>query len=295
MDVNYEMYNVAIYIDYENIYKTLLKEKKNLLREGFFESISKWCKDNNLRIVKIVAYCNFDNEDLYKSYHQTILQEYGVNTVHTSNRGKNYADLQISIDAINDMYLNSNIDEFIIMSNDKDMSPLLNTIKSNKKKAILLTVGETYDYALCNVPDEHITLESILEKVDESKLYIHHIEDKVHENIQMYVREQLNLFSRKEEFKKFELNYAVENQVKYKHIMEYEMYHIFQILYQCKRIFIYQYDFRGKTFYGVACEEQKQEMLDLGIIQQEDIDHNFDFDFYINRSYECYNHKYASY
>ena len=221
MDINYEMFNVAIYIDYENIYKTLLKEKKNLLREGFFESISKWCKDNNLRIVKIVAYCNFDNEDLYKSYHQTILQEYGVNTVHTSNRGKNYADLQISIDAINDMYLNHNIDEFIIMSNDKDMSPLLNTIKSNKKKAILLTVGETYDYALCNVPDEHITLESILEKVDENNLYIHHIEDKVHENIQMYVREQLNLFSKKEEFKKFELNYAVENQVKYKHIMEY--------------------------------------------------------------------------
>ena len=295
MDLNNEMYNVAIYIDYENIYKTLLKEKKNLLREGFFESISKWCKDNNLRIVKIVAYCNFDNEDLYKSYHQTILQEYGVNTVHTSNRGKNYSDLQISIDAINDMYLNRNIDEFIIMSNDKDMSPLLNTIKSNKKKVILLTVGETYDYALCNVPDEHITLENILEKVDEKSLYIHHIEEKVHENIQMYVREQLNMFSKKEEFKKFELNYAVENQVKYKHIMDYEMYHIFQILYVSKKIFVYQYDFRGKTFYGVACEEQKKEMIDLDIIKEEDIQNNFDFEYLISKCYESYNHKYASY
>lgn len=295
MNLNNEMYNVAIYIDYENIYKTLLKERKNLLREGFFESISKWCRDQNLRIVKIVAYCNFDNEDLYKSYHQTILQEYGVNTVHTSNRGKNYSDLQISIDAINDMYLNHNIDEFIIMSNDKDMSPLLNTIKSNKKKAILLTVGETYDYALCNVPDEHITLENILEKVDESSLYIHRIEDKVHENVQMYVREQLNLFARTEEFKKFELNYAVENQVKYKHIMDYEMYHIFQILYEKHRIFIYRYDFRQKTFYGVASYEQMQEMIDKNIIQEEDIKTQFDFDYYINKCYDSYNHKYAGY
>jgi len=293
--LNNEMHNVAIYIDYENIYKTLLKERRNLLREGFFESISKWCKDQNLRIVKIVAYCNFDNEDLYKSYHQTILQEYGVNTVHTSNRGKNYSDLQISIDAINDMYLNHNIDEFIIMSNDKDMSPLLNTIKSNKKKAILLTVGETYDYALCNVPDEHITLENILEKVDERNLYIHRIEDKVHENVQTYVKEQLSLFAKTEEFKKFELNYAVENQVKYKHIMDYEMYHIFQILYETKRIFIYRYDFRQKTFYGVASYEQKQEMIDNNIIQEEDVRTQFDFEYYINKCYDSYNHKYAGY
>lgn len=295
MDLSSEMNNVAIYIDYENIYKTLLKERKNLLREGFFESISKWCRDQKLRIVKIVAYCNFDNEDLYKSYHQTILQEYGVNTVHTSNRGKNYADLQISIDAINDMYLNHNIDEFIIMSNDKDMSPLLNTIKSNKKRAILLTVGETYDYALCNVPDEHITLDNILEKVDDSTLYIHHIEDKVHENIQMYVKEQLNLFTRKEEFKKFELNYAVDNQVKFKHIMDYEMYNIFQILYESGRIFIYKYEFRGKIYYGVASSDLKQEMMDKEIVKEEDIQKNFDFDYYINKCYELYNHKYTNY
>ena len=28
--------NVAVYVDYENIHKTLLKEKTNVLREGFF-------------------------------------------------------------------------------------------------------------------------------------------------------------------------------------------------------------------------------------------------------------------
>ena len=82
---------------------------------------------------------------MYDSYHQSKLQEYGVETVHTSNRGKNYADMQLAIDVLNQMYLNENIDEFIIISNDKDMSPLINTIKANKRKAVLITANDNYE------------------------------------------------------------------------------------------------------------------------------------------------------
>ena len=53
-----EFHNVAIFIDYENIYKVLLPENKNLLRMGFFEKLREWCKTNSQRIVKIVSYCN---------------------------------------------------------------------------------------------------------------------------------------------------------------------------------------------------------------------------------------------
>lgn len=140
-----EFHNVAIFIDYENIYKVLLPENKNLLRMGFFEKLREWCKTNSQRIVKIVSYCKYDNSDLYDSYHQSKLQEYGVETVHTSNRGKNYADMQLAIDVLNQMYLNENIDEFIIISNDKDMSPLINTIKANKRKAVLITANDNYE------------------------------------------------------------------------------------------------------------------------------------------------------
>ena len=43
------------------------------------------------------------------------------------------------------VYLNENIDEFIIISNDKDMSPLINTIKANKRKAVLITANDNYE------------------------------------------------------------------------------------------------------------------------------------------------------
>lgn len=99
--------NVAVFIDYENVYKALLEEKTNVLRLAFFEKLRKWCSEHQRRVVRIVVYCNFDNMDLHESFHQSVLQSYGVETVHTSNQGKNYADLKITIDVLSSMYSNN--------------------------------------------------------------------------------------------------------------------------------------------------------------------------------------------
>jgi len=283
-----KLYNVAIYIDYENVYKTLLYQYKNLLRLGFFEKLNKWCKNRNLRIVKIIAYCNFDNRDLMESRHQTKLQEYGVSTIHTSNRGKNYADLQITIDALNDMYINNNIDEFIIMSNDKDMSPLLNTIKLNKRKVTLLTVGDNFDFALCNVPDEHITLNDILSiEMDENDFYIKRAEDEIRENIISYARSNLdNAINGISSFKHIEVKYYVTNQDTFRSVMEYEIYNILKILYEENIIFIYRYTYRDIEYYAMMPTIYKDEALDHNILTLDDIVENYDFDSLIKKSYE---------
>ena len=36
---NKDLYNVALFIDYENVYRNLLEENRNVIREGFFEKI----------------------------------------------------------------------------------------------------------------------------------------------------------------------------------------------------------------------------------------------------------------
>lgn len=278
MDNNVIMNNVAIYIDYENVYKSLAVQYKNLLREGFFEKMQQWCKNRQLRIVKIVAYCNFDNEDLHESYHQTLLQEYGVSTIHTSNRGKNYADMQIAIDAINDMYLNQNIDQFIIMSNDKDMSPLLNTIKSNKRKSILLTVGDTYDYALCNVPDEHISIDEIFSVDYEDNLYITRYENRILGNISKFYGEPP--YNRK-----LELEYCIRNQMCHNHIMKYELLNIFKLLQEKNQIFFFHYMYNGKECTGVAPTTVQSNCSEDEFINNEDI-FNYDFGSQITNLYD---------
>ena len=63
---------------------------------------------------------------MHDSYHQSLLQSCGVETIHTSNQGKNFADLQITIDVLNAMHMNSNIDEFMIITMARKTAANLN-------------------------------------------------------------------------------------------------------------------------------------------------------------------------
>lgn len=176
------MRNTIIYIDYENIHQTLLHENRNLFRIGFFEKLKKWCDKNNLRILDIIAYCNFDLKDLYESHHQTKLQEYGINTIHTSNKGKNFADLKITTDLLEVMYNNNNVEGFILISNDKDMTPLISQVKKYKEFIYLITAGSNFDSSLPNFPDKHIHIDEI-EKIDVDSLIIDKIDNDILESL----------------------------------------------------------------------------------------------------------------
>jgi len=179
--------NVMIFIDYENIHKNLIKEKQNALGSFFFDKIRVWCNNRKLRILDIKVYCNFDIEDLYLSHHQSKLQEYGLETFHTANKGKNYADLKITSDLLEELYENSNINGFIIISNDKDMTPLIKIIKRYKEFVYLFTNKDCYDSTLKNFPDELFILDYILEsnikyfKLPEYEL-LSHIKNAIEED-----------------------------------------------------------------------------------------------------------------
>lgn len=219
------LYNVALFIDYENVYLNLLEENRNVIRDGFFEKIREWCRKNNRRLVKIAVYCNFDNEDLHDSFHQSLLQSYGVESIHTSNQGKNFADLQITIDVLNAMHLNNNIDEFMIMSNDKDRTPLLNNIRYNKRKVSVITVGTKYNDAICSFSDEQIKYEEVY-KESVSKPYIDVLEERIEKNL-------LNTFDRNKSnytgdssksFQHIGFEYFCEMQMKLCNLMIYEVF-----------------------------------------------------------------------
>ena len=269
-------YNVAIFIDYENVHKTLIKQHTNTIREGFFEKLKIWCKDNNRRIVKIAVYCNFDIKDLYESHHQSLLQSYGVETIHTSNQGKNYADLKITIDVLNSMYTNSNIDEFILMSNDKDMTPLLNTLRLNKRKASVITTGNEYNNAICEFADEQIKFEDIVKTTCEKNLLVVDTENKFFDNIVEYINTGIKEFECSEEtnryYKKhYNVEYFLDSQSKYYQIMQYEMLNMIRNYLKSNKIVLYKNKIKGVTYTGILPVEQKDYFLSSNIIKEDDI------------------------
>lgn len=263
--------NVAVFIDYENVYKSLLEEHTNILRLSFLEKLRKWCSESQRRVVRIVVYCNFDNADLHESYHQSILQSYGVETVHTSNQGKNYADLKITIDVLNSMYSNDNIDEFFIMSNDKDMTPLLNTIRENKRNVSIITTGSIYNHAICEFADKHITLEEICEIEVEHKI-IDDIAQNYWNKFDGYVSKQIADYASTSRYTHSELTYVLKNELKYSKIMSYELATIIKNLYDQNSIFFYNYTYRNngndRVCIGYAPIGAKNDLISLGLIEE---------------------------
>ncbi len=282
-----EKTNVAVYIDYENIHKTLIKSKTNVLREGFFEKLRTWCTDNNKRIVQTQVYCNFDNEDLYQSHHQTTLQNYGVETVHTSNQGKNYADLKISIDVLTSMYSNSNVDEFIIVSNDKDMIPLLNSIRANKRNVCVITAGDDYNRSICKFADQHITLEEICQKETDA-LIIDGIKEKYWNNYCNHIDEKLAKHQKEDAFSHYALEYNIKFLVCHLKLMSYELLTFVKEFYEEGKIIFYNYNHNGKTYVAILPSDKKQIFLDKSIIEVKDIIDNYNIDQLIENEYNKY-------
>lgn len=263
------LYNVALFIDYENVYKNLLEENRNVIRDGFFEKIREWCRKNNRRLVKIAVYCNYDNEDLHESYHQSLLQSYGVESIHTSNQGKNFADLQITIDVLTAMYLNDNIDEFFIMSNDKDMTPLLNSIRYNKRKVSIVTVGNKYNDAICSFSDEQIKYEDVIQ-IELEHSYIDTLEEKIEKNLVNSFTRNKTSFDTTKTFQHMGLEHFANLQMKNCCLMKYEVYNCMKNLSAKGKIVFYNYQFKNKKQEGICPFGEMEYLKNTHNIAQED-------------------------
>lgn len=264
-----EKKNVMIFIDYENLHKTLIKNNQNLIGTLFFEKLKKWCEEKCLRILDIKVYCNFDIDDLYQSHHQSKLQEYGIETYHTSNKGKNYSDLKITTDLLEELYENSNIDGFIIISNDKDMTPLIKIIKRYKEFVYLLTNQNSYDINLRNFPDEIYILEETVFKIKE---------EKIKNEIKNYKKYEENIVKSLEDYvdntrvlKNRDLEYIIKSNIPYFKLPNYEILYHYKNAVQNLKLEVYKYKYNEKDLYSVYPTSKKEVYLNNNLFVEGDI------------------------
>ena len=262
--------NVMIFIDYENIHKNLIKEKQNALGSFFFDKIRVWCNNRKLRILDIKVYCNFDIEDLYLSHHQSKLQEYGLETFHTANKGKNYADLKITSDLLEELYENSNIDGFIIISNDKDMTPLIKIIKRYKEFVYLFTNKDCYDSTLKNFPDELFILEdevlNIANPKESEKEY-----KKIQDNFILSLEKYYDDTFTKQKNPTRSLDYILESNIKYFKLPEYELLSHIKNAIEEDKLIVHEYTYSSKTYRTICPDSKKDICISSNYIEEKNI------------------------
>lgn len=155
------MKNAIIFIDFENIVKTLKKhagtDTDNI---DFFNKL----KDNlksELRITDIMVYVNFDDLDFKGNQSKAYIQRLGFSVVSRCNKGKNASDRELVIDALKIAYTNKNIETFVIISSDKDFISLYKTLRQEGKEVYSITFNIGNEDIIDNTVDKHLFIEDI--------------------------------------------------------------------------------------------------------------------------------------
>lgn len=236
--------NATVFMDYDNIWITCEQNiHAEIYKLKFIDKINTFFKDKGYRINEMIAYANYDNGKMNRDKHQTKLQGLGVQTRHCRN-GKDSADIAIACDILERLYLTEkdNNSTYIIISCDKDITPLINKLKSQNKEVILVTFTVNIDWSVMkNYGDIHFWFEEIIG--------VPYNEPKVQEELEAddFINELKNEISVRE----IDINYSlfVKTLVKKYNTDNSDIDKIKDYCLSEEIIEIYEYEFNGRTYH----------------------------------------------
>jgi uncharacterized protein (TIGR00288 family) len=109
------------------------------------------------------AYANWDRYDRYRrAFHEASIELFDIPS--KVQGGKNAADIQMVVDAMELCYSKEHIDVFVLASGDSDFSPLVSKLRENDKYVIGFGVKNSVSQLLVSNCDEFIYYEDIVRR-----------------------------------------------------------------------------------------------------------------------------------
>ncbi|NJN67388.1 MAG: NYN domain-containing protein [Chloroflexaceae bacterium] len=160
--------DVAVFIDFENVYVSVhekLDESPN------FESIMDRCNDIG-RVVIARAYADWYRypritSALYANGIEPIYVPtyyYDKEMGRTGRAIKNSVDMNLCIDAMKALFINANVEKFVLITGDRDFIPLVNSIRQQGKEVFIIGIGGAASAHLAQSADEFIFYEQLIGK-----------------------------------------------------------------------------------------------------------------------------------
>jgi len=150
---------IALFMDFENIAIGIEQT-----RMGRFEVdlVLKRLVEKGKILFKR-AYANWDRYPKYRrALHENSIELFDI--PQNTQAGKNAADIQMVIDAMELCYSKDHIDLFVLASGDSDFSPLVSKLRENDKYVIGFGVKNSVSQLLVSNCDEFIYYEDVLDK-----------------------------------------------------------------------------------------------------------------------------------
>jgi uncharacterized protein (TIGR00288 family) len=163
-----DAHSLAVFIDFENLAlgferdrpaggaRTRRKKTDELLD---VDAILERLVEKGKVIVKR-SYADWGRFEKYRVY----MHDAGIQMMEIPERGKtgkNHADIQLCVDAMDLCYSKEHVDTFVIVSGDSDFTPLVAKLKENGKAVIGLGMKESTSDLLASSCDEFIYYEDL--------------------------------------------------------------------------------------------------------------------------------------
>jgi len=114
------------------------------------------------------AYANWDRYAKYRrSFHEASIELFDI--PQKTRDGKNAADIQMVVDAMELCYSKDHIEVFVLASGDSDFSPLVSRLRENDKYVIGFGVKNSVSKHLVSNCDEFIYYDDIIRPVAKKK------------------------------------------------------------------------------------------------------------------------------
>ncbi len=143
---------VAVFWDYENV-----KIAAQGIQAPLAESLVDYSQSQGHTRLKIV-YSNWRRE---KEPLVQALYSLGFEPIHVSTGKENAVDVKLTVDCLNTAYQYPQVQQFIIVTGDRDFVPLVNALKTLEKRVIIIGRAEVASNQLLLSADEFIDLEKL--------------------------------------------------------------------------------------------------------------------------------------
>jgi uncharacterized protein (TIGR00288 family) len=167
-----EAHSLAVFVDFENLALGFERDgngpapagrrrRKPAANAGMLDvnAILERLVEKGKVIVKR-AYADWGRFEKYRE----VMHDAGIQMMEIPERGKtgkNHADIQLVVDALDLCYAKEHVDTFVIVSGDSDFTPLVSKLKENGKSVIGLGMKDSTSDLLANSCDEFIYYEDL--------------------------------------------------------------------------------------------------------------------------------------
>lgn len=171
-----EKTKTGIFIDYDNLFFTLREiygvvPTERISKNSIVDIILGSFKDDHIVICN--AYADFqvitnlarETNTMYELQSRRVNIKHVFGSLSKTDNRKNASDIELSIDIMECLFKNPEINRYVIVSADSDMIPIMNRLKYADKEIILYYLKSACSQAatILSYADKNVPIESLLE------------------------------------------------------------------------------------------------------------------------------------